>query len=296
MESGSRRLESPSPAERSRRLRPRAGLTALLLAACALRAGLTALLLAACALRAAGGPPQAAPPEAPPLEGARVIPAAVAAGRAEDFSAPNARPLVASADDLLRALDHLLLAAYPGRTLRWELVREGPFPDRAGRRFGLVPPSALAGGRVWFELEALDPPAATYLLPVDIAWQDSAWIAARPLPAGRCLAPADAARGLCWHARAPAALAGGAVEGLRLTRSIPAGAPLLAEDLVRLPDVPRGAVVRLVYQGPGLVVATRAKALDEGWTGSEIRVQPLDTRHVCAAIVRGAEVAEVIAP
>jgi len=223
MESGSRRLESPSPAERSRRLRPRAGLTALLLAACALRAGLTALLLAACALRAAGGPPQAAPPEAPPLEGARVIPAAVAAGRAEDFSAPNARPLVASADDLLRALDHLLLAAYPGRTLRWELVREGPFPDRAGRRFGLVPPSALAGGRVWFELEALDPPAATYLLPVDIAWQDSAWIAARPLPAGRCLAPADAARGLCWHARAPAALAGGAVEGLRLTRSIPAG-------------------------------------------------------------------------
>lgn len=224
-----------------------------------------------------------------------------------DGAEPGAPPAIAgqrvpeapltSADQLARAIDDHLLARLPGRTLRWELARPAPLPDRAGRRFRLEPPAVLTGGRNWFELIALDPPGATYLVPVDLAWQDSAWVAARALPAGRALAPGDAVRELCWHACAREALAGPrAIEGLRLAAAVGAGMPLLSSQLVCPPEIERGARVQLVCRRPGLLVSTPARALDEGWTGQEIRVQPIDSRQICTALVRSADEVEVLLP
>jgi flagella basal body P-ring formation protein FlgA len=208
----------------------------------------------------------------------------------------EAAPIIMTRAELTRALDQIVAHAGAGRTVRWELAREHPFEMGTGTRYRLTAPDALIGGRNWFELEAARPGGGTYLLPVDLAWEDSVWVATRPLPAGYVLGERDVARTLRWHAHAASALATGDVVGLRVRKAVSSGEILLGDGLTRPPDVARGAWVRLVFRAPGLIVTTRAKALDEGWAGGEIRVQPIDSRHVCQALVRSAEELEVIAP
>lgn len=211
--------------------------------------------------------------------------------------APAGAPIVATRTELGGALDATLAAAFPGRPVRWELPREHPFETGGARPFALITPAALGGGRNWFELAAQDARGGTYLLPVDVSLQDSVWVATRALVAGRVLGAGDVRRELRWHAEAPEALAAGAsLLGQRALQPLAANAPLLRLQLGPAPVVMRGDYVRLVYRSPGLFVATRAKALEDGWAGREIRVQPIDTRQTCQALVRSAEEVEVIAP
>jgi flagella basal body P-ring formation protein FlgA len=227
-----------------------------------------------------------------PVLAATGAPADVSAG---DVSAGAA--IVATRAELARVLDATLAAAFPGRPVRWELPREHPFQVAGARPFALTAPAGLRGGRNWFELAARDAAGGTYLLPVDISIQDSVWVATRALTAGRVLEAGDVRRELRWHAEAPEALAPDASPlGQRIVQALPATAVLLRAQLGPPPVVTRGAYVRLVYRSPGLFVATRAKVLEDGWAGGEIRVQPIDAHETCQALVRSAEEVEVIAP
>jgi flagella basal body P-ring formation protein FlgA len=225
----------------------------------------------------------------PALLAAPAVPAAA--------PAPAGAPIVVTRTELGAEIDAALAAAFPGRPVRWELPREHPFQTGGARPFALIAPAALRGGRNWFELAAQDARGGTYLLPVDIALQDSAWVATRALATGRVLAAGDVRRELRWHAEAPEALATGAsLVGQRALQPLAENALLLGAQLGPPPVVMRGAYVRLVYRSPGLFVATRAKVLEDGWAGREIRVQPIDARQTCQALVRSAEEVEVIAP
>jgi flagella basal body P-ring formation protein FlgA len=228
---------------------------------------------------------------------AAVIAALVLLAAPAQADAPVGASVITTRTELARALDAAVAAAFPGHPVRWELPREHPFQTGGARPFALIAPASLGGGRNWFELAAQDPGGGTYLLPVDITRQDSVWVTTRASAAGRILGAGDVRRELRWHAEAPEALAvDPSLLGQRVLQTLPANAVLLRSQLGPPPVVTRGAYVRLVYRSPGLLIATRAKALEDGWAGREIRVQPIDARQTCQALVRSAEEVEVIAP
>ncbi|MCK4412037.1 MAG: flagellar basal body P-ring formation protein FlgA [Candidatus Eisenbacteria sp.] len=197
------------------------------------------------------------------------------------------------------ALDVVLGAAFPEREVRWTLPREHSWEHSktgAGTDYRLIIPERLRGGRNWFHLQ---PPGGggAFLLPVEVSWRDTAWVALRALPAGHIVTPADLDRQVCWHTHPPAEVRDcTAPVGGRLMKSVGCGALITLSLIGTPPLVERGDVVRLVYRSSGLEIATRASAMEEGWAGEAIRVRPLDSRRICQARICGVGEAEVIVP
>ncbi len=202
--------------------------------------------------------------------------------------------VVCSRGDLDDALRALLEAHFPGRQTHFEVARAHPFD---GALYRLVPPASIGGGRNWFRLEREGKHPASYLLPVDVFWQDTVWVAARPLPAGTVLKPSDVLRAFARHTfgETDFVFQEGPV-GMRLKQGVGEGQVLALSLLEPPPVIERGAIVRLFYASGSLLVSTRAEALEEGRVGETIRVRPLDSRRACRGIVRGPGDVEVLVP
>jgi len=224
------------------------------------------------------------------------------AERAWPGTGDAAHPL-ATQVDLDRAVGRALAAAFPQHPPAWEMVRRHPFDQVEGYAFELIAPETLQGGRVWFQLQGQRTPATgandvkSYLLPVDLFWEDSVWVAARPLAAGRVLAPGDLERRWARHSEPPAEVSLAAPPwGLALGRALSTG-QVVGHALLKIaPVVARGDVVRLVYRRGALTVAMSAEALQGGAPGEEISVRPLAGRRTCRGRVGGPGEVEVIVP
>ncbi len=75
--------------------------------------------------------------------------------------------------------------------------------------------------------------------------------------------------------------------GLAAKRPLQAGQPLRGDDLMRPQLVQRDHVVTLTYEGPGIVLSMRAKALDSGAEGDVINVVNMQSKRTLEAIVIG---------
>jgi flagella basal body P-ring formation protein FlgA len=204
---------------------------------------------------------------------------------------------VGSEAQLETLLGRTLHRAFPDAPPRWEIVRPHRFAQDDDASFRLVLPEALTGGRNWFQLRGSGSPAKSYLLPVDLFWEDSVWVTTRALRAGDCLGAEDLAWRFARHIHPPAQTRfAPAPTGLCAERPLGAGTVLTHELLSPPPVIDRGRIVHLVYHSPGLRVAARAEALESGGLGATIRVRPLDSRSSCKGVVRSASEVEVIAP
>ena len=204
---------------------------------------------------------------------------------------------VSSPQQLDRAIAATLTAAFPRHPPVWELARQHNFPESGQVSYRLLPPENLQGGRNWFQLRSAAQAAKTYLLPVDVYWEDSVWVAVRPLRGGQPVRREDMARRFQRHTQLPQQVRFPAAPiGLCAARAVGAGAVLTHQLLAPPPVVARGHIVRLIYEGRGLRVCARAEALENGALGETIRVRPLDGRQYCKGIVRTAEEVEVIVP
>ena len=214
-------------------------------------------------------------------------------GRAEAFGAF----LVGSQAELAAALGRTLRGAFPDAPPDWEVARRHRFDQHEGVLFRLVSPEQLTGGRNWFQLRSEAAAAKSYLLPVDIFWEDSVWVTLRPLGAGDCLTAQDVARRTARHTEPPGQVQfASAPVGLCVQKALGEGTVLTHELLAPPPVIDRGRIVHLVYQSPGLRVVARAEALECGGLGQTIRVRPLDGRRSCQGVIRSADEVEVIAP
>ncbi len=221
------------------------------------------------------------------------------AGRAASGSGTGR--ILHSQSDLDQAIAQAVARAFPQRPPQWEVARRHPFEELRGYAFELLAPETLAGGRAWFQLRGEqrtgNPDVKTYLVPVDLFWSDSVWVAARPLPAARVLAAGDLERRWVRHAAGPEeVLVGEAPVGRALTRAVTAGEVVPRALLRDAPVVARGDIVRLTYRRGVLTVSTRAEALQGGAPGEEISVRPLDGRRTCRGRVQSPDEVEVIAP
>jgi flagella basal body P-ring formation protein FlgA len=204
-------------------------------------------------------------------------------------------PIVGSAAELQAAIDHLLGESFPDRPPVWTLAREHAFAP--GSRLQLLAPQRLSGGRNWFQLRECPPGVRSFLLGVDLLWEETVWIATRPLAAGAQLRADDCTQRLCRHPYPREAVQLAAPPaGQCLASAVAAGTVLTRELLQPPPLIARGHRVRLVYARPGLTITAQAEALEDGRAGETIRVRPLDGRRVCEGVVRGPDDVEVSLP
>lgn len=212
------------------------------------------------------------------------------------LSAAAADQMVSNGGELQRALGQSFAAAFPDRPPMWELPREHDFTRSGAAALALRAPDELQGGRNWFRLQGAAA-GKSYLLPVDLFWEDTVWVATRALRTRHCLTARDCERRFVRHTLRPdELLGGGPPTGLCLRRSVSAGQTLSRALLAPPPLIERGRIVRLLYQNAGLTVSARAEALEDGGVGEAIRVRPIDSRRTCQAIVRTTDEVEVILP
>jgi flagella basal body P-ring formation protein FlgA len=204
--------------------------------------------------------------------------------------------IVQSQDDLTLALDQLLSNQFTGGAPFWEMPRQHGF-DKTINGYRLIAPAQFTGGRNWFQLRSLGDAAKSYLLPVDLFWEDSVWVATGSLDRDRCLSRSDMELQVCRHTFLPESVQfSSAPVGMCTKRLITGGAVLSHDNLAPPPVVKRGNIVRLMYKSEGLLVSTRAEVLENGGQGDAIRVRPLDAHKPCKALVMNPTEVEVIIP
>jgi len=205
--------------------------------------------------------------------------------------------LVYTQDDLSMALDNLLSKSFPNNAPFWEMPRLHPFAEAGDASYRLITPESLTGGRNWFQLRKIDASAKSYLLPVDLFWEDSVWIATHVIKRGQTITPTDLTWRICRHSFLPGEVSfTSSPVGLCARKQIADGSIVITSNLEKPPVIKRGTIVRLLYKSPGLSVSARAEALENGGQGDEIRVRTLDTRKPCRALVMNATEVEVIIP
>lgn len=77
--------------------------------------------------------------------------------------------------------------------------------------------------------------------------------------------------------------------GLRLTKAVGQGQPLLMADLEEAPAVAKGARLELVYQGRSVQLSTPVVALADGRVGQSIPVQNIQSGRQVLAVVRDSQ-------
>ncbi len=213
-------------------------------------------------------------------------------------ASPNVEgPLVGSSAELEGALAHIVADAFPDRDTEWAFTRDHPFQQGTQSPLRLLMPAQLAGGRNWFQLKGEGATHHAYLLPIDIAWQDSVWVYRRALPAGYEIGPGDLRRHWRTHTFALAEVSmPQSPVGQCLRHGVQAG-QILSSDHLREPYlIERGSTVRMIYQSGALTIATQAEALENGGLGDRIRVRPFDGQRVCEAVISAREEVEVTLP
>lgn len=204
-----------------------------------------------------------------------------------------------TAEELETILGQAIAASCGFPPPEFEIARDPLCDLTQGSTYELVTPDRIEGGRNWFQMHTVgsDLHEKSYLLPVDLYWNDEVWVTVRPLRRGACLTAEDIVRKVCRHTfhRSEVSFAQAPV-GLCLTAPLAGGGILTHALLETPPVVERGSIVRLIYRSPGLTIAAKAKVLEDGRLGEAIRVKPLDARRVCQALVQNAEEVEVIVP
>lgn len=213
---------------------------------------------------------------------------------AEQSSLPE--KIIQNQGDLTLALDELLARQFTDEAPFWELPRQHGF-DESVESYKLIAPARFNGGRNWFQLRSMSDAAKSYLLPVDLFWEDSVWVATGSLDRDRCVTRSDMELQICRHTFLPESVRfETAPVGMCTKRLIAGGVVLSHDNLAPPPVVKRGNIVRLTYKSAGLLVTTRAEVLENGGEGDAINVRPLDARKPCKAVVLNSTEVEVIIP
>jgi flagella basal body P-ring formation protein FlgA len=112
-------------------------------------------------------------------------------------------------------------------------------------------------------------------LPVTVKVFGPALVAARPLPAGAVLGPADLARGEVDLAEeaSSALVRDSLVLGRTLARPLAAGQSLRQSHLKARQWFAAGETVQVIASGPGFRVASEGRALSQGVEGRAVRVK-----------------------
>jgi flagella basal body P-ring formation protein FlgA len=141
-----------------------------------------------------------------------------------------------------------------------------------------VPANARLWGRAWAGLRCVEGPSRTAYVPVHVKVHGPALVAARALPAGAAIGPADVRlKEVELSREPPGALAGlEAVEDKVLVRPLAAGQALRAEYFRARPALSPGDAVKLVYAGPGFSVQAEGRAIGAAAEGQLVRVQTVD--------------------
>ncbi len=114
-------------------------------------------------------------------------------------------------------------------------------------------------------------------------------VAAHRLVRGMALGPSDLVVRRVAAPEAGAAVVRHAAEALGqgVRRAVPEGAPVPVDDLVVLPTVARGQLVRMEIEAPGLTVTATGVALADAGTGERVDVLNPASRRVVRASVLG---------
>lgn len=78
------------------------------------------------------------------------------------------------------------------------------------------------------------------------------------------------------------------IMGFIARRTIMAGSPIKQGDLIRPDVVARGDTVTIIFEGRGLMITARGKALEAGGVGAVIGVQNLQSKRTIQATIAGA--------
>ncbi|CAH2605448.1 Flagella basal body P-ring formation protein FlgA (plasmid) [Rhodovastum atsumiense] len=127
---------------------------------------------------------------------------------------------------------------------------------------------------------------ATALLPAAKVRADEIWHAARALQRGEVVQEGDLTARLPARAMRNGLPGSVAVVGLEMRRRVAAGTPLTDRDIGPRLAVQANAVVRMVWQGPGMRLEMTGRALEAGSTGETIRVLNTATSRTVQGTVR----------
>jgi flagella basal body P-ring formation protein FlgA len=168
-------------------------------------------------------------------------------------------------------------------------VPEAVFLPEDFSRMDVESQAELSPGRTALRLRALTADGRVLRTVPVTAFVDQ-WLAvpcaARPINTGDVLTP-----DMISHERKNVAfLKGAPVEmrpGLRAKRTIGRGLPVYAEDVEETPDVARGDIVQLVYEGRAVRLTAEAEALADGRFGETIPVRNVQSGMEIRARVVG---------
>lgn len=168
-------------------------------------------------------------------------------------------------------------------------VPEAVFLPEDFNRMDIEAPGELSPGRTSLRLRALTADGRVLRTVPVTAFIDQ-WVAvpcaARPINTGDVLTP-----DMISHERKNLAyLKGMPVDmrpGLRAKRPIGRGLPVYAEDVEETPDVARGDIVQLVYEGRAVRLTAEAEALADGRFGETIPVRNVQSGMEIRARVVG---------
>jgi flagella basal body P-ring formation protein FlgA len=140
------------------------------------------------------------------------------------------------------------------------------------------PPGARSTGRTLIGVRCLAPRAWQVFLAADIHIDAPVWVAARALPAGHQINPADLeARSMEVSLDGPSARLVPAIDaqivGQTLARALPADSALRNEDLRDPAHINPGDAVEVVYVGSGFRVSTEGKTLGAASPGQTVQVR-----------------------
>ena len=157
-----------------------------------------------------------------------------------------------------------------------------------------VPTGARLWGRSTLGVRCVDGAAWTVYVPVQIKVFAPVQVAARPIPRGSTVGPADVRVERLDLTRFPGGVFGAddSIEGKTAVRTVAAGEPL-KRDLLRAPRIVEpGDAVRVVYDGPSFALTIDGKALSAAGDGESARVAIANGR-VLTGVARPGKVVQV---
>jgi flagella basal body P-ring formation protein FlgA len=160
-----------------------------------------------------------------------------------------------------------------------------------------LPPGARTSGRTLVGVRCLAPRAWQAFLAVDIHLEAPVWVAARALPQGHAIAPADImARTLevtldGANARLVPAV-DGQVIGQTLVRGLAADSPLRSSDLLESGHLNPGDAVEVVAVGSGFRVSGEGRTIGSANPGQNVQVR-MTSGLVVTGILSDAHVVEL---
>lgn len=169
-------------------------------------------------------------------------------------------------------------------TLAWPGIRARAQSDAIDERVRLaacrdlqfsLPPGARFGKTGSLKVQCTAPARWSLYLGFQMQLSGPALIARRDLPARTILGAADLETRTIDYEQPPSAYLSDArlVLGARANRRIPAGQPVLAEDLSRPPAINAGQRVRIVVRGAGFSINQEGSALNTAAVGEPVRVK-----------------------